>query len=108
MGGKVMPCNSIRTVQVDIGGAAKVGAKFVLAALQSLGEDTYVYQEFIYFNDNQEWINTVTGESRISPRRDVGQIKAAIGKQVTMSMAKKFGWNIKQEGNKMVMMKGKF
>lgn len=101
-----MPCNSVRTMAVDLGKVSPFIMESALKAL-SLGPQHVDANGIIRFG-NREWINTRTGQSQLQTLRDVSEIKRAYSAQVVQQTAKRFGWQIKtnaQNQNKMQLIR---
>lgn len=81
-----MPCNTIQTATVELG---KVDEKLLVAAMNELGfgERSYVHQN-----------GQLTVNGRALPSDLQAVIKKQYSKQVVLSQAKKFGWQVKAVG----------
>lgn len=77
-----MPCNSIQTATVELG---KVNADLLRIALEGLGISYYQYQNGV-----------LTIQGRTIPRDLEAKVKQAYSKQVVLTQAKKFGWQLKE------------
>jgi hypothetical protein len=100
-----MPCNTIQTAVVELG---KAQPDLLLAALNRLGLSAVRHSDTIYFGRflngisdfDRECYDIKTGQLRLETTRDVAEIKRAYSHQVVQSQAKKFGWQMKQVGDK--------
>lgn len=98
-----MPCYTINTVGVDLSASVKAGAGNVFAALKELNLAPVQRGDIIQFWGGT--INTTTGQAELRESMDLTAIKKAIGKQVVLSQAKRFGWHVKEVGGKLLVQK---
>ena len=95
-----MPCDTVQTSRVNIGKAAQYGASNVMEGLRAMGHNPYMDGNRIHFGVNgEEWIDTKTGEARLSGYTDQVELCKQIGYAVVRSQAKRFGWAGKQDQN---------
>lgn len=99
-----MPCDSIRTISVDLSAMGRIDANLFAAAMRDIGLASAVRNgqdgkpEIVYFGSG-EWINVRTGQSQLAAGRDVNAIKRAYSRQVVVSQCKRFGWAFKESTN---------
>ena len=93
-----MPCDTNLEISVAFG--KNTNEALMVKALRGLGMNVRVDGKMIYLSNNYtEYINLETGECALNPVRDpafVNEIKRAYSKQVVVTQAKKFGWNIQK------------
>jgi hypothetical protein len=77
-----MPCDTIQTATVELG---KVNEDLLAAAMKELG-----YKYYTYANGK------VTVSGGYVSGEELAKVKQMYSKQVVMSQAKKFGWQVKQ------------
>jgi hypothetical protein len=93
-----MPCDSIRTISVDLSAVGKISPELLMAALRATGE-TRVFaatKTLIRFGYDGEWIDTETGKSNLSSYRNADALKQAYGAEVVKAKAKQYGWQLKE------------
>jgi hypothetical protein len=91
---------------VDFSAAGKLDPKLLFAAINALklGAMLDSNGHTVYFGRG-EWIDTATGKSSLATTRDVSELKQAYSSQLVLSQARKYGWTVKQTGNKYVVVK---
>lgn len=77
-----MPCNTIQTATVELG---KVNTDLLRIALEGIGISNYQFQNGV-----------LTIQGRTLPRDLEMKVKQSYSRQVVMTQAKKFGWQLKE------------
>lgn len=91
----LMPCDTITTVQVELG---KMNADLLFSALKEMDlNPTRMINGMILFGDG-EWHDPSKGETMLQTWRDASEIKRAYSAEIIKSQAKKYGWQLKQTG----------
>lgn len=85
-----MPCEQVRKIEVNLNASDKAT---MLDALLLMKLGPMSDGDLIYFG-NQEWINTKTGQAKLSWNRNVNEIKQAYSRQIVQRQAKRFGWTL--------------
>jgi len=91
-----MPCDTIRTVEVQFGAANR---NTLFETLKEMGLNPVIREHLVRFGANEsESIDTKTGEAQFAPGRQVAEIKRAMSNYIVKQTAKRFGWQLKQAG----------
>lgn len=90
-----MPCDTIQTVSVKFG--TNTDRKLLEAAFRELGQPIYPSHSADFIMAGNGWVNVRTGESKL-PVDVAEKIKAAYSRQVVLSQAKRYGWQMKETG----------
>lgn len=94
-----MPCDSVRSISVDLKALGRIDPNLLHAALVCLGVECTVLVNGNIQGRNVNWMpgqemNLYGSASRIS----LDQVKQAYSAEVVKSTAKRFGWQIKEVG----------
>jgi len=93
-----MPCDSLITTTVDIGKLDPVLARAAIEALRATGDRLWRY---VAFTDGALQVSggvPFTDELK-------SQFKQAYSAQVVQATAKRYGWTVKQDGQKFALSK---
>lgn len=92
-----MPCDSIRTVSVDLSAMGRIDPKLLQEALKDLGLITALQNDGSLIGQG---VSYRSGSLELSgytaSRITMNQVKQAYGRQVVISQCKRYGWAYKE------------
>ncbi len=93
-----MPCDSVRTISVDLSSLGRIDLDLLAQALTDLGQNARVYGEGerrrVTFDDGSFVNGTLTINGYSDLKADA--IKQAYSSRVVMKTASRFGWMLKE------------